>query len=344
MDLSERKLKILQAIIDDFIHSAEPVGSRTLSKKYNLGISPATIRNEMSDLEEQGYIKQPHTSAGRIPSDKAYRLYVDKLMEKYVLSDQQKVIIGKKIMDNLVELDSTIEHASKILSNLTNLTSFAITPKNDENILKYIKLIQIDRHSLMLMIVTETGNVNNTLLKIDNSYTEENLNVLSKVLTYNYKGKTLSTITKMEIIRDFEEDIETMSKIMSNVMPNFLSTLESMLNVHLYMDGLTNIFSLPEYYNIEKAKEFLEMLNQKEHLTEVLMNRDSGVVITIGQENADTEMKDCSLITATYSINGKTVGKLGVIGPTRMKYSKITSIIEYMTDNLSNAFKLNDKD
>ncbi len=344
MDLSERKLRILQAIIDDFIHSAEPVGSRTLSKKYNLGISPATIRNEMSDLEELGYIKQPHTSAGRIPSDKAYRLYVDRLMDKYVLNDQQKMIIGKKIMDNLVELDSTIEHASKILSNLTNLTSFAITPKNDENILKYIKLVQVDQNSLMLMIVTEAGNVNNTLLKIDNPYTEENLNVLSKVLTYNYKGKTLSTITKMEIIRDFEEDIETMGRIMKNVMPNFLSTLENMLNVHLYMDGLTNIFSLPEYYNIEKAKEFLEMLNQKEHLTEVLMNRDSGVVITIGQENPDTEMKDCSLITATYSINGQTVGKLGVIGPTRMKYSKITSIIEYMTDNLSNAFKLNDKD
>ena len=344
MDLSERKLKILQAIIDDFIHSAEPVGSRTLSKKYELGISPATIRNEMADLEEMGYIKQPHTSAGRVPSDKAYRLYVDKLMDKYVLSKQQKIIIGKKIMDNLVELDSTIEHASKLLSNLTNLTSFAITPKNDENILKYIKLVPVDTYSVLLMIVTETGNVHNTILKIDNSYTEENLNVLSKVLTYNYKGKTLSSITKTEIIRDFEEDIETMSRIMKNVMPNFLSTLESMLNVHLYMDGLTNIFSLPEYYNIERAKDFLEMLNQKEHITEVLMNRDSGVVITIGQENPDTEMKDCSLITATYSINGKTVGKLGVIGPTRMKYSKITSIVEYMTDNLSNAFKLKDDD
>ena len=344
MDLSERKLKILQAIIDDFIHSAEPVGSRTISKKYDLGVSPATIRNEMSDLEEMGYIKQPHTSAGRVPSDKAYRLYVDNLMNKYVISDEQKNIIKQKIMDNLVELDKTIEKASSLLSQMTNLTSFAITPKIDENRLEYIKLIPIDQQSVLLMIVTESGNVNNTVLKLDHAYTEENLNILSKVLTYNYKGKSLSTIIKMEIIKTFEDDIETMHKIMQNVMPNFLHTLENMLNVHLYMDGLTNIFSLPEYYNIDKAKEFLEILNQKEHFTEVLINRENGVVITIGQENKDSELKDCSLITATYSINGETVGKIGVIGPTRMKYSKVTSIVEYMTENLSNAFKINSKE
>lgn len=340
MDLTERKLKILHAIIDNFIKSAEPVGSRTLSKKYDLNISPATIRNEMADLEDMGFIKQPHTSAGRVPSDKAYRLYVDTLMNKYVLSQQQKRMIKSKMIDNLIELDKTIEHASKLLSQLTNLTSFAMTPKNDENILKYIKIIPVDKHSILLMIVTETGNVNNTILKVENEYTEDNLNMLSKVLTYNYKGKTLSAITKMEIIKNFERDIEPMHKIMKNVMPNFLNTLESMLDVHLYMDGLTNIFSLPEFYNIDKAKEFIELISHKEHLTEVLVNRDSGFVITIGQENEETELKDCSLITATYSLNGQTVGKLGVIGPTRMKYSKVKSIIEYMTENLSDAFKL----
>lgn len=342
MDLSERKLKILQAIIQDFVQSAEPVGSRTLSKKYNLGISPATIRNEMADLEDMGYIKQPHTSAGRVPSDKAYRLYVDSIMDKYILSDQQKKFIKGKILDDLIELDKTIQKASSILSELTQLTSFALTPKNDENKLKYIKLLPVDKDNVLLMIVTETGKINNTVLRIGSGYTEENLFMLSKVLTYNYKGRTLSSITKMEIIKDFEEDIETMHKMMKNVMPNFLSTLESMLDVHLYMDGLTNIFSLPEYCNIDRAKDFMEMLSQKDHLTEVLVNRDSGVVITIGQENQDNEMKDCSLITATYKINGEVVGKLGVIGPTRMKYDEVTSIMEYMTHNISKVYKIND--
>ncbi|MCG8485019.1 MAG: heat-inducible transcriptional repressor HrcA [Clostridia bacterium] len=342
MDLSERKLKILQAIIQDFVQSAEPVGSRTLSKKYDLGISPATIRNEMADLEDMGYIKQPHTSAGRVPSDKAYRLYVDSIMDKYILTGQQKKLIREKILDDLIELDKTIQKASNILSELTQLTSFALTPKNDENKLKYIKLVPVDNENVLLMIVTETGKINNTVLKIGSGYTEENLFMLSKVLTYNYKGRTLSSITKMEIIKDFEEDIETMHKIMKNVMPNFLSTLESMLDVQLYMDGLTNIFSLPEYCNIQRAKDFMEMLSQKDHLTEVLVNRDSGVVITIGQENQDNEMKDCSLITATYTINGEVVGKLGVIGPTRMKYDEVTSIMEYMTHNISKVYKIND--
>lgn len=344
MDLSERKLKILQAIVDDFIHSCEPVGSRTLSKKYNMGISPATIRNEMSDLEELGYLKHPHTSAGRIPSDKAYRLYVDSLMEKYILTEQQKSIISEKLTKNLIELDKTMEKAAKLLSELTNLTSFALTPKLDENKLKYVNLLPVDESSVVLMIVTESGKISNTVLKLNAPYTEEKLRLMAKILTHNYRGKTLSNILKMDIIRDFETDIEAMNKIAEKVMPKFMSVLESMLNVELYMDGLTNIFSIPEYNDIEKAKIFLEMLEHKEHLTDILVKREDGVIVTIGNENIDIEMQDCSLITATYTINGQFAGKLGVIGPTRMKYDKITSIIEYMTDNLSRTFKIADSD
>lgn len=342
MDLSERKLKILHAIIHDFVLSAEPVGSRTISKKYDLGISSATIRNEMADLEELGYIEQPHTSAGRVPSDKAYRLYVDSLMNKYILSDHQKAFISRKIEDDISELDSILQRASTILSDLTHLTSFGLTPNNDENKLKYIRLIPIEKHIVLLMIVTESGKVNNTILRIDTDYTAENLKVLSKVLTYNYKGRTLSSINKMNIIKNFEEDIEIMSKLMKDVMPNFMTTLEKMLNVSLYMDGLSNIFTMPEYSNIEKAKEFIEILNKKEHLTEVLTNRESGIIVTIGKENEDDQLKDCSLITATYSINGEIIGKLGVIGPTRMKYDKITSIMEYLANNISRSNAIED--
>lgn len=340
MDLNERKLKILQAIVGDFIHSAEPIGSRTLSKKYNMGISPATIRNEMSDLEEMGYLTHPHTSAGRVPSAKAYRLYVNQLMKCYELPEDEKLVISQKLAANITELDRTIEHAAALLSELTNLTSFAISPKQDENKLKYINLLPVDESTVVLMIVAEDGKVSNTALKIKVPYTEENLVLLSKVMTHNYKGRALSDILTLDIIKSLETDLKALSRLAESIMPNFLTTLENMLNVDLYLEGLTNIFSIPEYNDIEKAKVFLQMLHQKQHFTEVLVNRDNGVVITIGDENRDAIMNDCSLITADYRINGKLIGKLGVIGPTRMKYDEVTSVIKYMTENISRAFQL----
>jgi len=340
MDLSERKLRILQAIVGDFIRSAEPVGSRTLSKKYDMGISPATIRNEMSDLEEMGFLTHPHTSAGRVPSDKAYRLYVNNLMQRYELPEEEKRVIAEKLMKNVSELDRTIQHAAQLLSELTNLTSFAISPNQESNKLKYINILPVDESTVVLMIVAESGKVSNTAVKLRTPYTEENLSLLSKVITYNYKGKTLSNILTLDIIKNFESDIEAMSRLVENIRPNFISTLESMLNVELYLGGLTNIFSIPEYNDIEKAKMFLEMINQKKHFTDVLVNRDNGVIITIGNENQEDIMRDCSLITATYHIDGKMVGKLGVIGPTRMRYDEVTSIIEYITDNISQTFKI----
>lgn len=340
MELSERKLRILQAIVGDFIRSAEPIGSRTLSRKYDMGISPATIRNEMSDLEEMGFLTHPHTSAGRVPSDKAYRLYVNNLMERYEIPDEEKKIIAEKLTKNVTELERTIQHAARLLSELTNLTSFALSPKQDENKLKYINLLPVDDRTVVLMIVAESGKVSNTAVKIRVPYTEEKLTLLSKVMTFNYKGKSLSNILTLDIIKNFESDIEAMSKLAENIQPNFINTLENMLNVELYLDGLTNIFSIPEYNDIEKAKLFLEMINQKKHFTDVLVNRDNGVIITIGNENTEDIMRDCSLITATYHIDGKLVGKLGVIGPTRMKYDEVTSIIEYITDNISQTFKL----
>ncbi len=340
MDLSERKLRILQAIVGDFIRSAEPIGSRTLSKKYDMGISPATIRNEMSDLEEMGFLTHPHTSAGRVPSDKAYRLYVNNLMRKYEIPESEKKAIAEKLMKNVSELEKTIQHAASLLSELTNLTSFAITPNQEVNQLKYINFLPVDDHTVVLMLVTESGKVSNTAVKLKTTYTEENLSLLSKVMTYNYKGKTLSNILTLDIIKNFETDIEAMSRLVETIRPNFINILENMLNVELYMDGLTNIFSIPEYNDIEKAKVFLEMINQKKHFTDVLINREDGVIITIGNENKEDYMRDCSLITATYHINGKMVGKLGVIGPTRMKYDEVTSVIEYITDNISQTFKL----
>ncbi len=340
MDLNERKLKILQAIIADFISTAEPVGSRTLSKKYELGVSPATIRNEMADLEEMGFLTHPHTSAGRVPSQKAYRLYVNEIMKKKELPRRKKNIIAQELYDNFTELDKTIEKAAKILSQITNLTSFAITPSAEKDLLKAITFLPIDETHVILMIVSEAGKVSNTVLKLDHAYTDEMLRILSKSMTYTYKGKTLSEALKIDIIQSFEIDAKAMSALTKNIMPNFVKTLEDMLNVNLYMDGLTNIFSMPEYKDISKAEDFIKMIDQKDEFVKKMATRDDGIMITIGTENEDVNLNECSLITATYHIDGKLVGKLGVIGPTRMRYGEITSVIEYLTDNLTNSFKL----
>lgn len=339
MDLNERKLRILQAIIGDFIRTGEPVGSRTLSKKYEMGISPATIRNEMSDLEEMGFLTHPHTSAGRVPSDKAYRLYVNNLMQKRELSREEKLAINNKLHSNISELEKTIQHAASLLSEITNLTSFALTPDQNEDQLKYINIVPVDEETVVLMIVSESGKVSNTAIKLKVPYTQEGLEILSKSMTYNYRGKSISEVLTIDIIRNFQTDIEAMNLLAENIMPNFMKTLENMLNVNLYMDGLKNIFSIPEYNDIDKAKMFIELLDKKEDFTQRLIKRDNGVIITIGNENADM-MQDCSLITATYHIDGKLIGKIGVIGPTRMKYDEVTSVIEYVTENLSNTFKL----
>jgi heat-inducible transcriptional repressor len=261
-------------------------------------------------------------------------------MQRYELPEEEKQIIAEKLTKNVTELERTIQHAASLLSELTNLTSFAITPSQESNRLKYINFPPVDEKTVVLMIVTESGKVSNTAIKMKVPYTEDNLSLLSKTMTYNYKGKRTQRYSELDIIRNFESDIEAMSRLVETIRPNFISTLENMLNVELFLDGLTNIFSIPEYNDIEKAKVFLEMINKKKYFTDVLLNRENGVIITIGNENPEDLMRDCSLITATYHVNGKLVGKLGVIGPTRMKYDEVTSIIEYITDNINQTFKI----
>ena len=338
MDLSERQLQILQAIITDYVENAEPVGSRSIAKKYDLGVSPATIRNEMSDLEEMGYLTHPHTSAGRVPSDKAYRLYVNNLMKKKNLSAKDKKLINERLAASREEFDATLREAAELLSEITHLASFAMTPATNEETISFIRLMPVDARTIILMIVDDSGNVTNTTLRLGVPYTQEALDILSKNMTMVYKGRTLDDALKSDIIEDVGTDIEAMSALRGDVMPSFMRTLEDMLNVNLYMEGMMNIFNLPEYSSIDRAREFMELFTRRDEFTREMLERDEGVVVTIGDENDN--MKDCTLITATYHVDGKLVGKIGVIGPTRMKYDEVTSIMEYLTNNLSETFKL----
>ncbi len=333
MALVDRKLKILQAIIDDFINTAQPIGSRTLSKKYDLGISSATIRNEMSDLEEMGYLIQPHTSSGRIPSDLGYRLYVDTLMKQYKVETEQKRYIKEILIDKIVEIDNLIEQASKVLSQLTNLTSVSLSPKFNKSRLKNIKLVKIDDDKVLLVLVSDSGIVKNVLLRI-NDISQGVLDHISNLFQTKLKNFTIEDLSE-EIVKHLKMEIIEYSSTIETLIPVLRNTLKEIDSREIYLEGITNILNLPEYSDVNKAREFLSNIEKKDLIYEILGSyTNDGLCIKIGSENELQEIKDCTLITATYTLHGKIIGKIGLIGPTRIQYPKIVPVMKYITKTL----------
>lgn len=338
MTLVDRKLKILQAIINDFISTAQPVGSRTIAKKYDLGISSATIRNEMADLEELGYLVQPHTSAGRIPSDLAYRLYVDSLMSKYELKNNQKKIVSDLLLQKIVEIDDVIKNTSKILSQITSLTTLSLSPQFKKSKIKNIKLVQVDSDKVLLILVSNSGIVKNVILRISN-VSQDVLNRISNLLQEKLRGQTITKLDD-EIVEAIKSELIEYSSSIDSIVPKLWSTFSDLDDSNVYLDGITNIFSLPEYTDISKAKKFISIIEKKDLMYELLRNdKNDDICIKIGCENEIEEIKDCSIVTATYRLNGRVIGKVGVIGPTRMDYSKVVAAIKYITKTVSNNFE-----
>lgn len=337
MELDHRKLKILQAIINDYIYSAEPVGSRTIAKKYQLGISSATIRNEMSDLEELGYLEQPHTSAGRIPSDKGYRLYVDKLMELPQISDQERDKINNNIARKIIEVEDVIRQSSRILSQLTNYTSLVLAPQLKQNRLKHVQLLPMDDTGVLVIVVTDSGLVKNTILRNSTKLSEQTLEYLTSALNHILRGMELKDINS-DIVEKLKKEIFPLQGIIESIMPIITEDNFTEDKTQLYSDGVSNIFNFPEYNDIEKAKNFLGLIEEKKMLLDMLSKQSQSanqLYISIGKENKNDKIQDCSIVTATYTINGRILGSIGVIGPTRMDYSKAISIVKYMTYNLT---------
>lgn len=334
MDLGNRKRLILQAIIEDYINTAEPVGSRTISKRYLTGTSPATIRNEMSDLEEMGFIEQPHTSSGRIPSDKGYRLYVDKIMKQNTVNDAQREMIKNEFLDTLGEIDKLVKHASKLLSQMTQYTSIVMAPQLRRTSIKQIQLIRIDNATVLAVIITDAGIVKNSVLRLIQDVHPEVLIRISNMLNERLAGLSMEEIEGFDVEYMRDNSFGHM-EIIEQVVPELIQTLFYSDTADVYHDGVSNILNLPEYSDINKARSFLNTMEEKDLLFKVLNNVKGDVSVRIGSENAIEQFKDCSLITATYKINGKTIGSVGIIGPTRMEYSKAISIVECMTDYLS---------
>ncbi len=332
-------MKILHAIIKDYIATAEPVGSRTIAKKYNLGISPATIRNEMADLEEMGYLEQPHTSSGRIPSDKAYRIYVDQLMKVDKINKIIEQTINKEYESYVGELDEIISQTSKILSNFTNYTSMALTPQLYGASVKHIQLVPLQEEKILMVIISKEGVVRNVVINSRRMISSNTLIKVSNVLNEFIKGSNILHL-EQDVFDILNELSQEESIILRDILPIIRDTLANNEGIKVYTNGITNIFNFPEFKDLEKAKDFIDLWEQKNILVQLLSSAsDDGINITIGSENKMDEVRECSLITATYQFNGRVLGTIGVIGPTRMEYGRVVGLLNHLTGQLNELVK-----
>lgn len=337
MKLDERKRYVLQAIVLDYIATAEPVGSRSLSRKYNLGVSPATIRNEMADLEEMGFIEQPHTSAGRIPTNLGYRFYVDWLMDKYQIENSEEQFI-KSTLQKIKHTEDIIEETGKILSHLTNYTALVMSPQYDISNCQSIHLLPYQHNKALAVIVSEGGYVEHKIIDIPESFSNQELSKINSVINRSLKGKSLKN-WRYTMLKDVYDELSKQQQVLSAALEILDDAMNSEVEKEkLFFGGTLNILSLPEFRNIEKVKGLLEFLEQKEKIRDILTpDPAQGILIKIGSENILHNLQDFSIITATYSMDGKTFGTIGLLGPTRMEYAKAVAILELLSSVINKA-------
>ncbi|UYO07325.1 heat-inducible transcriptional repressor HrcA [Paenibacillus sp. PSB04] len=335
--LTERQRMILNAIVDDYIRSAEPVGSRSISKRGDVGYSPATIRNEMADLEELGFLEQPHTSAGRIPSHKGYRYYVDHLDPAYSAPPGEIRLLRKFFAEKLSAMEQVIQHAAMILSHMTNYTSILLGPEVFHTSLRHFQLLPLNEETAVAIIVTSTGQVENKTvqlpLDVPVSEIEKVVNLLNSKLM-NVPIYKLKTRLYTELGQEMERHISNYEEIMK-VLDNIFLDGEAD-HQRLYLSGTTNMLTQPEFKDVDKVKTILDLLEETPTLTKMMAPQDGGgIQVRIGTENDHEAFANCSLITATYSLEGEALGTIGILGPTRMEYARVMSILNILSKDLT---------
>lgn len=333
--LDERKRLILRAITDDYIASAEPVGSRTIARKYALGVSPATIRNEMADLEEAGYLEQPHTSAGRIPSDKGYRFYVDSLIEPITPSSEEQRRLQEEVLLRAQAFEDVFHRAARFIAALTQYTSLVVVPSAQESVCTHFQLIALDANHLLVVLVTEPGFVQNRILRLDEPIEPNELARLNAFLGQRLRGVTISDVTAT-LISELRSELST-SALFQTVLELLTSGLDHPGEERVYLEGVMNIFEHPEFRDVERAKNVLSIFDERETMLSVVdeVTQRPGMTVVIGSENAISEMRECSLATATITLRGRSIGTIGLLGPTRMDYARVIGLLQFVSEGLS---------
>lgn len=338
-ELDERKLKILQAIIRNYLETGEPVGSRTISKLTDLNLSSATIRNEMADLEELGYIIQPHTSAGRIPSDKGYRLYVDMLLKDKV---QEVEDMKGLLLEKADRLENLLQQVAKILAVNTQYTTMVTTPQYKKKV-KFVQLAEVDENQLLTVIVFEGNIVKNKIIRISSSLSKENLLKLNIIMNTFLQGLDLGEIS-LPVIAQMKDQAGDYRSIVNDVLEAIMQAVNEEDDIEIFTSGTTNILRYPELSDSKKASDILYTLEEKKALTELIQDKiedeeNRGIKVYIGDETPVESMKECSIVTATYEIEEGVYGKVGIIGPKRMDYQKVVGTLKTLMQQLDEIFK-----
>ncbi len=358
--LDERKVKILKAIIKNYLETGEPVGSRTISKFTDMKLSSATIRNEMADLEELGYIVQPHTSAGRIPTDKGYRLYVDDMMsekeqnitnrENEVAVKEQELSSMKDMLGEKVEkVEELLQNVAKVLAKDTNYATMVTTPKVTGNKLKFVQLSQLEANKILAVIVMEGNLIRNKVITVSEDLSQENLLKLNILINTTLTGLTLEQMN-LSIVSKMENQAGEHINLVKEVLDAIVDTISSADDLKIYTSGATNIFKYPELSDSTKASELIYALEEKQSLSDLVVDDDNsvdeqdsssnnGIQVYIGNETPIESMKDCSVVTATYELQDGMKGTIGIIGPKRMDYEKVVETLKNMRTQLDDVFK-----
>lgn len=337
--LDDRKKLILQAIVEDYIKNAEPVGSRSVAKKTSLKLSAATIRNEMCDLEEMGMLIQPHTSAGRIPSNAGFRFYVDNLMHKYQMTALEIDRLRAAMFNRVRELDNVIKEVSSAFSAITNLPTFAMLPINESCAVKSVKLANVDGRTIMVIVTDSSGLIKNKLLRLRRVVTEEEVSKLNDVINANLLGLDINGYMNLDNVMGITQAVGENTEILSSIIELIHETQKEIESKKVFVEGAANILRFPEYNDIDKIKNILELFDDNEVLSEVVdvVHNDSNendVGIYIGDEIPLPQLKENSLVVSRYKVGDDLMGIVGVIGPQRMDYARVASGIKFFSEQL----------
>ena len=330
--LDDRKKRVLQAIVEEYINTAEPVSSNALTYNHGLDYSSATIRNEMAELEKNGYLDKTHTSSGRIASEKAYRYYVDELINDHDISKEEIKYISEKLETKVNEIEDLTKITANTISEITHYTTVSIGPKTNNQIIEEIKFVLLGQRMMLAVILTDTGLVKETIIKFDEDVTQKQIETMNYMFNNKLKGQPIETIDRP--LEDYLYDEMTYSV---NVIKPVIEQIKKVIaeDNKIYLEGANKSFDLPEFNSLEVAKNFINILDTKELVTDML---NSGIAqdinVYIGEENEKEELKDFSVITFKHNVNGKDLGTIGIIGPKRMDYSKVISVMKYINKKL----------
>lgn len=339
--LSERKKRVLQAIIEEYINTAQPVSSGALVKHPGLDYSSATIRNEMADLETIGFLDKPHTSAGRIPSDKGYRYYVDELIKEDDISLEEIKYIRSKLETKVNEIEELTKITTNTLSEITHYTTLAIGPKTTMQNIEEIKFVRLGTKMVMAVLLTDSGIIKETIIKFDEEITEKQVETLNFIFNNKLRGQPLDKIDK-----PLEEYIFSEMNYSLTVIKPIMQQIQNVIEKQnkIYLEGANRAFDLPEFKSLEVARNFVNLIDTKEIVTDLLNNGFAkDINVYIGDENQKDELKDFSIVTFKHSLGGKDLGTIGIIGPTRMNYSKVISVMKYINKKLNEKYNEGNK-